>query len=132
MTAMPLPVRSNDPDTSYEAAIRALVGASKIRPVILDILRGADQPMTHDEIIAAYRFRIVTVPDTPRASDSGIRTRLKELVAAGLVYRADGRGQSAYGNSATLWAAVDDAVVIAAAQADGEDDDADDQDSADR
>lgn len=138
MSTTQLPVRADDPDTSYAAAIRATMGASKIRPVILDILRQADEPMTHDEIIAAYRFRIVTTPDTPRASDSGVRTRLKELVAAGLVYKAPGLGKSAYGNAAVLWMAVDDDVVIAAAHqvaadADGlepeEADDAEEDDS---
>ena len=127
MSTMNLSVRSTDPDTSYEAAIRDALGASKVRPVIVEILREHDEPMTRDEIIAAYRFRMVTVPGTPKASDSGIRTRLKELLRTGVVCRADGRGKSTYGNSAALWELCEPDVVIAAADPDLADDEAADE-----
>lgn len=105
MSQSTLPVRNTDPDTSHEAAEKAAVGASKIRPVILEILREAG-PMTHDELIAAYRAKVIAQPWTPKASDSGIRTRLKELAAAGVAAEDDEKGQSTFGNSAKRWKAV--------------------------
>lgn len=107
-----LPVRRNDPDSSYEAAVQAVMRSSKVRPVVLEILRQAGQPMTHDEIIAQYRFRTVTVQDTPKASDSGIRTRTKELVRAGLVRRAHDKGRSIFNNTALRWEAVPEDDVV--------------------
>lgn len=102
-----LPVRSNDPDTSYAAALKATMGASKVRPVVLDVLR-ENGPLTHDGLIGAYNTRIVMDPDTPRASESGIRTRLKELVNAGFVLEDEEKGRSNFGNAATRWVAIDD------------------------
>lgn len=106
MSQTTLPVRSSDPITSYEAALKATLGASKVRPVVLDIVK-TEGPLTHDELIGAYNMRVVTQPDTPRSSESGIRTRLKELVHAGLVAPEEETGFSRFGNSAKKWAAVD-------------------------
>lgn len=133
----PMPVRPTDPQTSYDAAVKAVAGASRVRPVVLAILVDADEPMTHDEIISAYRMRLYTHPETPKASDSGIRTRLRELYAGGLVEKAEARGKSAYGNSATLWQAAtqDQALRNIAANAaaipDDEDEEEDEDDSDD-
>lgn len=105
MSQSTLPVRTGDPDTSSEAAEKAALGASKIRPDVLGILR-EQGPLTHDELITAYRALIHEQPWTPRASDSGIRTRLKELAAAGLVVEDEKKGHSTFGNSAKRWKAV--------------------------
>lgn len=105
MSSPTLPVRHTDPDTSREAAEKAAFGSSKVRPVVLQILREAG-PMTHDELIAAYHAKVIAEPWTKRASDSGIRTRLKELAEAGVVAEDEAMGQSAFGNSAKRWKAV--------------------------
>ncbi|MFF1880235.1 hypothetical protein ACFVVC_02035 [Pseudarthrobacter sp. NPDC058196] len=102
MSQSTLPVRSSDPETSYAA-----LGASRIRPIVLDIVREKG-PLTHDELIAAYDDRVVTsLGEVPRASDSGVRTRLKELAHQGLVTAADADGFPTYGNAAKRWIAVD-------------------------
>ncbi|BAS11852.1 hypothetical protein AHiyo8_01550 [Arthrobacter sp. Hiyo8] len=79
-----LAVRADDPDTSYEAAMKAALGASEVRPVVLELVR-EHGPLTHDELINWYRRLLAFEEGTPRASDSGIRTRLRELVKAGLI-----------------------------------------------
>lgn len=94
-----LPVRTGAPDTSWAAAEKAVLGRSKVHPVVLELLR-EHGPLTHDEHIGQYHRLVVTDPDTPRACDSGIRTRLRELAAAGLVKEDEERGVSTFGDSA--------------------------------
>lgn len=106
MTHDNLPVRDGDPETSYAAALKAAVGASKVRPVVLDLVRELG-PLTHDELIHAYNRRRVMTPDTPPASESGIRTRLKELTRAGFVEADSELGISNFNNAAKRWIAVD-------------------------
>lgn len=106
MAPTTLPVRPDHPDTSHEAAATAAQRAPVIRDVVLRLVR-ENGPMTHDELIAAYRSLLLAEPDTPRASDSGIRTRLSELVRRGVVTRDETRGYSNFGNSATRWVAVE-------------------------
>lgn len=106
MSNTTLAVRADDPDTSYEAAMKAALGASKVRPVVLEIVR-ENGPLTHDQLIGEYHKRLIITPDTPRASESGIRTRLRELVKAGLIVEDTMEGQSLFGNRAKRWIAVD-------------------------
>lgn len=88
------------------------MGASKVRPVVLEIIQEFG-PLTHDELIGKYHERIIRDPETPTASDSGIRTRLKELKSAGLVRVSDEKGVSTFGNPAKMWEVVDpDDVVV--------------------
>lgn len=105
MTQSTLPVRSGDPDTFYAAAVKAALGASRVRPVVLDIVRDHG-PLTHDEIIRAYPTKVVMEPKTPCSSESGIRTRLKELAHQGLVAVDEEEGVSNFGNAAKKWIAV--------------------------
>lgn len=104
-----LPVRTDDPDPSYAAALKAAMGTSGVRPVVLALLQ-AHGPSTHDELIAAYHRTVALKPDPPRASESGIRTRFRELVETGLVAEHSERGQSKFGNTAKRWVAVDPAA----------------------
>lgn len=105
MSQSTLPVRSTDPETCYAAAVKAALGASRVRPIVIVREKG---PLTHDELIAAYHDRVVTsLGEVPRSSDSGIRTRLKELAHQGLVTVADIDGFSNYGNAAKRWVVVD-------------------------
>ncbi|WP_394941168.1 hypothetical protein [Psychromicrobium sp. YIM B11713] len=101
-----LAVRADDPDTSYEAAMKAALGASKVRPVVLKLVR-EHGPLTHDELINRYRCLLAFEEGTPRASDSGIRTRLRELVKAGLIVEDAEEGESLFGNRAKRWVSID-------------------------
>lgn len=111
MSHATLPVRAGDPETSVHAAIKAALGASNIRPVVLDIVR-EHGPLTHDEVIGQYNRRLVMDPDTPRSSESGIRTRLRELRDRGLIAEDESQGHSKFGNPAKQWVAVDPAELI--------------------
>lgn len=105
MTQLALPVRGTDPDTSYEAAVKAVAHASKYRPIVLAIVE-EHGPLTLDELIGHFRYREVMDGSTPHASDSGIRTRLSELRRMRLVVRHPENGVSALGNSAKRWMVV--------------------------
>jgi hypothetical protein len=115
-----IPARSGDPITSFAAGVRAIMGASKVRPVVLELVTDHG-PMTHDDVIAAYHTKVVLDPDTPRSSDSGIRTRLSELTRFGLVEAAEDLSKSNYGNAAKQWVAVpQDDAMFAYVDEDGE------------
>lgn len=101
-----LPSRGSDPDTSVAAAQTASHHAPIVRDVVLRIMQ-EDGPLTHDELIGKYHRLVVIEPETPRASDSGIRTRLSELRRAGLIAKDTEEGVSTFGNRAKRWIAVD-------------------------
>lgn len=106
MSQTMLPVRTGDPNTSYETDVKAAMGSSRVRPVVLELVK-EHGPLTHDELIAAYNLKVVAEPSTPRSSESGIRTRLKELQHQSLIVADDELGHSKFGNSAKRWVAVD-------------------------
>lgn len=105
MSQTALPVRTTDPDTSYEAAMKAVAHASKYRPLLLEIIT-EHGPITFDEIIGHYNMRRVMDESVPGASDSGIRTRVKELQRMGLVRIDPEKGVSSHGNRARRWVVV--------------------------
>ena len=112
MSTSTLPVRATDPETSYEAAVKAAMGASSVRPVVLSIVQ-EHGPLTHDEVIWNYNRLRVVDPATPPSSESGICTRLRELREKGLIEADPVRGQSKFGNKALRWIAVEEDVVVA-------------------
>lgn len=99
--------RATDPATSHAAAAEAVERTRTIRERVALIL-GAAGPagLTHDEIIGHYRRQAARLGWKP-ASDSGIRTRVRELVAAGAVERVPAEiGRSRYGRASIVWRAV--------------------------
>ncbi len=95
MTTDTLPVRRGDPATSHEAAAKAVLGRPRVREQVLDALRDHG-PMTHDQIMTHVR-----------ASPSGVRTRVSELVRDGEVEAVpDQLGRSDMGNRALVWRAT--------------------------
>ncbi|MEH1588002.1 hypothetical protein [Cutibacterium avidum] len=89
--------------TSLEAGRDAIARAPIVRDVVLRLLASRNEPVTHQEIIGDYRRLMILEPDTPNASDSGIRTRVSELVAVGLVEAADEEGRSSAGKRSIRW-----------------------------
>lgn len=108
--------RIGDPSTSYEAARKAAMGSSRVRPVVLELVQKFG-PLTQAELERRYNNQIITDPDTPRSSQSGTRTRLRELVRAGLVVRHEEDGLSDFGNTAARWVALTPTIVAANAMA---------------
>lgn len=109
------PVRTHDPDTSHEAAQRAVVRRVRVRDAVLTVVAGAGRDgITHDRLIAIYQRYAMDDPSWPRASASSIRTRCSELVSHGLVERVpDVDAKSALGHRAALWRAVEPASFSA-------------------
>ncbi|MGP5390683.1 hypothetical protein [Glutamicibacter arilaitensis] len=109
--------RAADPATSHTAAAKAAPRAATIRERVRLIMEAAGRGMTHDEIISEYRRQASQLGWTP-ASDSGIRTRVHELVKAGTVTRAGqlGGGRSRYGRAANLWIAASVQILETADQ----------------
>jgi len=82
--------RASDPDTSHEAArsVRSQTMRLQYRR-ILQILRCSDLPLSDQQIVATYESL------WGRCSDSGLRTRRKELTRAGFVCHAgDGKTEA--------------------------------------
>lgn len=97
--------RTTDPYTSHVAAGVATRSIPTIRATVYAILEDTDEPLTHEQIIAAYR-RVVMNGQARRAGDSSIRTRCNELEKDGLVIAVpDERGRSSAGNPARLYIA---------------------------
>lgn len=97
--------RKTDPYTSHVAAAVATRSLPTIRAAVLAILEEAGEPMTHDELIAAYG-RAVMNGRARRTGPSSIRTRCNELEKAQLVMKVpDATGRSAAGNVAHLYVA---------------------------
>jgi hypothetical protein len=90
--------------TSLEAGRDAIARAPIVRDVVLRLLASRGEPVTHQELIGDYRRLMILEPDTPNASDSGIRTRVSELVAVGLVEAVDEEGRSPAGKRSIRWA----------------------------
>ena len=89
--------RITDPQTSHDAAesVRNLT-ATKL--AILDVLT---RSLTDEDLIDRYYYR-VEVGLAPQASPSGIRSRRKELVVAGLV-EGVGFDKTTSGRDTTVW-----------------------------
>lgn len=94
--------RSTDPGTSHEAA-RSIDGESLriSQRAVLDLLRTRG-PMPDHDLVELYDR---TVP-YPQQSHSGIRTRRRELVDAGLVVDTGERVRLPSGRRAIVWAVV--------------------------
>lgn len=89
--------RNTDPSTSHEAEKSVRIGASR-----KDVYRTFSKygPMTDAELLQAYRL---PSEDLVPQSDSGLRSRRAELVAAGKL-EARGITTNATGRKVTIWA----------------------------
>ena len=87
--------RNTDPQTSHEAA----ESVSNISETQRAILNALVRPRTDVELIEVYR----KIKSNPRASESGIRSRRAELVAAGLVIDTGSRIKLPSGRRAIVW-----------------------------
>ncbi|HEX7352516.1 hypothetical protein [Brachybacterium sp.] len=112
MTTTPAPenrrarARTSDPFTSHAAAAVASRNLPTVRAAVYSILEDADEPMTHDQLIAQYRRWQMNGQARPGATDSSIRSRCNELEKDQLVLSLpDERGRSRYGNPAGLYVA---------------------------
>ncbi len=92
--------RASDPDTS-SAAARSIVPTMSTRRA--DVLRvfGAAGPCTHDRLVDAYEERMRR-GDVIGQADSGIRSRLKELVPEYVVDSTE-RETLPSGRKAIVW-----------------------------
>lgn len=101
--------RVTDPDTSRTAADRARHGFTLKRLAVLDVLQWCGrqrEPATYDRLIAVYRMRRARNVDAawyPMQTDSGIRSRCKELRDLGLVVAVDHGGTTDSGGKAARW-----------------------------
>lgn len=100
MTSNPQ-ARLTDPDTSHAAAA-SVDNLTRTRSRILDVLR-VFGPMTDQQIRSTY----LQVYDEP-ISDSGLRTRRRELVDAGFARDSGQRARLASGRNGIVWAATED------------------------
>lgn len=88
--------RKTDPTTSHEAAAQV----DNLTATKQAILKALNHPRTDVDLISAYK----SLYGAPVASESGIRSRRAELVAAGLVQDTGARVKLASGRNAIVWA----------------------------
>jgi hypothetical protein len=88
--------RKTDPTTSHEAAAKV----DNLTATKQAILKALNHPRTDVDLISAYQ----SLYGAPAASESGIRTRRAELVAAGLVLDSGLRAKLPSGRRAIIWA----------------------------
>lgn len=92
--------RKSDPPTSHYAAARVDADVCEtIRARVLHVLRTRG-PSTHEEILAVFSERQWD------GSPSGVRTRCKELLKAGMVRDTGEMRDTEYGRASVVWAAV--------------------------
>lgn len=102
---MPARARTGDPDTSHEAAASITEAhLSAAQTLILSLIR-AHGPLADHELDAAYERQRGLGLDI-QISPSGVRTRRRELVDAGLVEQ-HGDTLSPTGRRAFTWRAAD-------------------------
>lgn len=92
--------RRDDRQTSHDAA-RGVGSVGTRQAAVLQALRAADVPVTHEQLIALYR----KLP-LPAQTDQSIRSRCAELVDKDLVVAVDRRGITTNGRPATRWRAA--------------------------
>lgn len=94
--------RRGDPSTSHAAA--ETLTEDKLRAnqeAVLRVLRDFG-PMIDEQLIAAYQTNAYTLP---AQSESGIRTRRRELADAGLVIDTGEKRDNDAGNKSIVWKA---------------------------
>lgn len=101
--------RTTDPETSHLAA--ASIDESTLRDsqrAVLRVLRNVGVGMTDETLIATYRaaWSRDARGRIPQQSESGIRTRRKELATMGLVVDSGERARLASGRNAIVWIAA--------------------------
>lgn len=87
--------RTTDPQTSHEAA----ASVNNLTATKEAILKALVRPRTDVDLVDAYR----NLKGAPTASESGIRSRRAELVAAGLIVDSGARTKLPSGRSAIIW-----------------------------
>lgn len=94
--------RNTDPETSHEAA-RSVLNRLRVRDMVLTVLR-SHGPQTHEQIIKNVKdLELALNPGPAMVSDSGIRTRVSELVDSGDVEESGMFGKTRAGRRAILW-----------------------------
>lgn len=100
--------RNTDTTPSHEAAEAATVGSGILRLRVHKVMRQHGDWMTHDEVYVSY-LRHASIHDWSPASESGVRSRVRELFEDGWVERDSGDTvKNARGRSVHQWRAVTD------------------------
>lgn len=104
---MRLRVRKTDPETSVEAAasVQAKLRASQL--AVLLVLGKYPMGATDTELVASYQKAMLYHELIPMQSESGIRTRRKELVERGLVMDTGDRDYLPSGRRSIRWKVTD-------------------------
>lgn len=109
--AVPEPVaRAGDPGTSLAAA-KSVKNVTATHKRILDILGNLRVGTTDEEILSIWNRRMnLTHYEYPPISDSGLRTRRKELVDMGKVVKV-GEHRGKTGRLVTIWGLADGQIA---------------------
>lgn len=101
--------RTTDPGTSHAAAQSVKPKLRDKQQLVLQCMKHRCEPagVTDTDLVLAYQRWCSQSEFPPRQSESGIRTRRKELVDAGLVRDTGRRERLPSGRQAIVWEVVD-------------------------
>ena len=101
----PTPARTGDPDTSHAAAISVNRGTARaIHQWVIEQLTAFSEGLTHEQLWDRYES---VAPPLLRSSQSGLRTRVSELVRGGVVRDSGRRAPMRTGRQAIVWELCD-------------------------
>lgn len=101
--------RRTDPETSHAAA--ATIRGVKLRrsqEIVLACLHYLGGRATDEQLVRHYRHTLMPAEIVPWQSESGVRTRRKELVDLGLVRNSGATALLSSGNRGIVWEVVRD------------------------
>lgn len=99
--------RPTDPQTSRDAARSLTPETMSVSQRAVQALMGRVGPSTLEQFVTAYRSHHEQSPQVyPRQSDSGLRTRVSELVDAGWITDTGATRSTTSGRRAIVWATV--------------------------
>jgi hypothetical protein len=99
-------VRRTDPVSSYEAAESVQHKARESQEAVLEVLGTFSEGATDFSMVTRYFVQVI-FKEIPRQSESGLRTRRKELVEQGRVYDTGEREMLPSGRKAIIWKVSD-------------------------
>lgn len=102
-------IRSEDSDTSYRAATAVnRANATKLHRWIIGHLGNHPNGLTHAELWDGCRSVYTGPPRSVRSSESGLRTRVSELVRGGVVRDSGRRRTLTTGRQGIVWELVNE------------------------
>lgn len=95
--------RHTDPETSHAAASSAKAKAAQCRSQVVRVFQDLPEGLTLADVVHRHRVKARALTGWIDFSDSGVRTRVSELVRSGEVVDSGLRRLTSSGRKAIVW-----------------------------